>query len=379
MNVKVVTSRYPDKNSPYNHMFVHTRCLEIINQGINVEVYIPSSKTESFTYEGVKVYKLPSNVIISCIKKGDIIYIHLLNIYPFSKSNGWPIYNFILKNNLIYAMYIHGFEAQRYSSRMYEFNFTIREILRWLKKDLLVFPKFKYFVNKTKDQGLFIFPSKWMKSEMEKNLNCKINEYHIIPNGIDTKFFIFQNQSEYRFKMLTIRSLSSKVYDVEKTIEVMSHLPEQFTLDIYGEGVYLKKYQKMIEKKRLGNRVKIISTFVEKEEMRNLFRNYGVFISTTKMDSQGVTIMEAMAAGLLAVNTDNSSKREFFCDMKTSVLAKSTKSIAEKINHICSDLNLYNKITLEGSKSIKKLNITITIKNEIKVIKQFREKKNNEF
>jgi len=252
-------------------------------------------------------------------------------------------------------------------------------ISRWFKKDLFVFPKIKYFVNKTNDKSLFIFPSKWMKSEMEKNLKCRINDYHIIPNGINTNFFTYQDQGKYRFKMLTIRSLSSKVYDIEKTIEVMSNLPEQFTLDIYGQGVYLKKYQKLIDKRRLGNRVKIISTFVEKEEMRNLFRNYGIFISTTKMDSQGVTIMEAMSAGLLAVNTDNSSKREFFCDMKTSVLAKSSKSIADKIHHICSELSLYNKITLEGSNSINKLNIEITVKNEIKAIKQFREKKSNEF
>jgi len=370
MKVLVITSRYPSENNPYNHMFVHIRCVEMLRQGINLEVFVPSDQYKNFVFEGVEVRMLPSKEIVKHFTMDKVLYLHLLNIYPFSSANGWVIYKYILKHNLPFAMYIHGNEVQKYTSRIYEFNYRIKDVLKWIKKDVFVIPKMKYFVGQTSKIGnkVLIFPSKWMKEEMERNLNCKISRFEIIPNGIDTSFFSYQNHSEYRFKLLTIRSLSSKVYDIEKTIEVMSHLPERFTLDIYGQGVYIKKYQKLINKKRLDNRVKIIPTFVEKEEMRNLFRNYGIFISTTKMDSQGITMMEAISAGLLVVTTDNSSKREFLVHKINGILGKSPKEIADRICEACNNEIIFSELTKNGRASMEQIDIQKTVELEIKTL-----------
>ena len=43
MKVAIITSRYPSKNNPYNHMFVHMRSIEMIKQGIDVTIFIPSN------------------------------------------------------------------------------------------------------------------------------------------------------------------------------------------------------------------------------------------------------------------------------------------------------------------------------------------------
>ena len=378
MKIAIITSRYPEKNNPYNHMFVHMRCVEMIKQGENIEVFVPSNISERYIYDSVTVNKMPSKEIVKRIQGIDVLYLHLLNIYPFNKVNGSPIYKYIIDNKTPFAMYVHGSEVQRYTSRMYEFRFKITDVLKWIKKDIFVIPIMKRFTRKTikNRNAMFIFPSKWMKEEMERNLNCSISRYKIIPNGIDTEFFAYRNQYENRYKLLTIRSLSGKVYDIEKTVNVMSHLPEQFTLDIYGEGVYLNQYLKLIQNKNLTERIQIIPTFIGKEKMKNIFKKYSAFISTTKIDSQGITIMEAMSSGLLGINTNNSSKKEFFNDLSNSVLGNDPKEIANKINKVCNNPDLYEKITKKGSESIKKINIAITVKKEIKALSKLKKPNN---
>ncbi len=351
-------------------MFVHMRCLEMQQKNINVTVYVPSKTFDSYIYEGVKVQKMVTTEIIKLLDKQSVIYLHLLNIYPFSKDNGWPIYKHIMKCNLQTVMYVHGSEVQKYTARWYEFNYRISDILKWIKRDCFVIPKMKQFFRNQKNKYPFVFPSLWMKEDTERNLNLTISDYKIIPNGIDTSFFEFKNQVDKRFKIVTIRSLSNKVYDIEKTIEVLDNLPEKYTLDIYGEGIYKNKYQKLIASKKLENRVKIISRFLERSEMKKLFLNYGAFISTTRMDSQGVTMMEAASSGLLVVTTDNSSKKEFIQDAVNGILANSAEEIAAKIVAITSNKSRFEEIVVKGRKSIENIDISKTVKKEIELLEK---------
>jgi len=370
MKIAIITSRYPSENNPYNHMFVHMRSKEFISQGEQVVIYVPGSQSYEYTFEGVKVQTLPTGDIVNQLDNKTIIYLHLLNIYPFQKYNGWPIYKSIMKNSLPTVVYVHGSEVQSYSARLYEFNFRVSEVLKWIKKDFFVIPKMKKFFKAQQNKTYFVFPSLWMKNEAERNLKLAIDAYKIIPNGIETSFFRFQNQTEKRFKVLTIRSLSNKVYDIEKTIEVLDCLPEKFSLDIYGEGMYKDQYQKLIDFKKLGHRVKIIPKFLERDQMKSIFQQYGIFISTTRMDSQGVTMMEAGSAGLLIVTTDNSSKNEFIKDQVNGILGVYPNDISQKIQALTNNKNHFEEVVANGRSYMEGIDISKTVQKEVKLLKQ---------
>ncbi len=352
-------------------MFVHRRVVEMINIGILVTVYIPSTHSGEYIYESVSVKKIPSKSIIKEIISYDILYLHLLNIYPFSKADGWLIYKHIMKNDIPFAMYVHGSEVQRYSTRMFEFNYKITDILKWIKKDVFVIPKMKKFLKNTKDKknATYLFPSNWMRQDMEHNLNTKLNKFSIIPNGIDTNYYGYKNTVENRYKLLTIRSLSQKVYNIEQTIDVMSLLPEKYSLVIYGEGIYRKKYEERIKVLRLEKRIKIMNTFLEKDEMREVYKDYGVFISTTRMDSQGITMMEAMASGLLVVTTNNSSKEEFIHNLETGVVGKNNKELVEGILRLTNDEVLFAKVSKAAREAIEEIDNKKTVRKEVEVLK----------
>ena len=370
MKIAIVTSRYPSAEKPYNHMFVHVRVHEFIKQNHQVKVFVPSEINSTTVYEGVSVHRTTSKEIIEDLSFFDISYLHLVNLYPFKKSNGWTIYKYLINSKSPFAIYIHGNEVQKYTSRMYEYNFSIRETLKWIKKDFYVIPKMKRFVSKTakNPNNTFIFPSNWMKEEAERNLKYKIDNYKIIPNGIDLQLFEYSNQTKRRNKLVTIRSLSQKVYHIEFSIRIMKELPKNYTLDIYGKGIYTKKYQNLINRLGLKNRIRIINDFFEKKEMKNLFKEYGGYLSTTRMDSQGITMLEAMACGLVVISTDNSSRREFIEDLKTGILGQNPKELAFKIEDIFKNESSYEIMAKNGAEKIKKLNNRITIKKEIDVL-----------
>ena len=69
MKIAIITSRYPSKGNPYNHMFVHMRSKEYIKQGEQVEVFVPSKESAEYVFEGVRVKTIPSKKIIKYLSK----------------------------------------------------------------------------------------------------------------------------------------------------------------------------------------------------------------------------------------------------------------------------------------------------------------------
>ncbi len=60
--------------------------------------------------------------------------------------------------------------------------------------------------------------------------------------------------------------------------------------------------------------------------------NYGVFLSPTRMDAQGVMMCEVMASGLLTISSDNTAIPEFIVDEQNGILIDNVNySNCEKI------------------------------------------------
>ena len=370
MKIAIITSRYPSEDNPYNHMFVHMRSKEYIKQGEQVEVFVPGKTSAEYVFEGVKVRVMPSKNIIEYLKEYDVLYLHLLHLYPFMKTDGWPIYKAIMKNKYPFAMYVHGSEVQKSSSRPFDTDYSIRGILRRFKKDLLLVHFMRKFVNESKlnSASHYLFPSFWMKKEMEDNLSVEVSSFDVIANGIETDLFEFSNLFEKRFKLIALRPLSSMKYAVDVAIETVRFLPAQYTLDIFGKGKYEKKFKDLIKKNSLEDRVNIYSTFINKSDMPQHFSKYGVSMSTTRMDAQGVSMCEAMSSGLLTVSNDNTAIPEFISDMDTGILANKPKELAEKILKVTSNKELFERITKAGRESMEEIDVKLTCKKELRIL-----------
>jgi glycosyltransferase involved in cell wall biosynthesis len=375
MKLAIITSRYPSKDNPYNHMFVHTRSLYFIKQkNIKLTVFIPSKIDESYIFENVKVIKTSSQNIAKDILNFDLTYLHLLNIYLNQKLSGWNIYTSIIDNNIPCAMYIHGSEAQKYGTRNFDYDFSIRETLKFFYKDFYFIPKIKKIVKAINDRknSIFLAPSTWMIKEAEENLSIKFNNFEVIPNGIDTKMFKFYNLYENRYKLITLRPLESPKYAVDVAIEIMRYLPKEFILDIYGKGRFQKNYQDLINKYNLENRIKIVNKFIDRKDLNSFFSNYGIALMSTRMDAQGVSMCEAMSSGLLTVSSYSTAIPEFIIDMQNGILADNNnpKSIAKKIIDVVENKEKYETICKNGRESMETIDIDETMRRELDVLRK---------
>lgn len=375
MKLAIITTRYPQKNQPYNHMFVHVRAKYFKEMNIEVDVFVPSKFHLTYEYEGIKVHQLSSKEIIKRTRQYDLTYLHLLNTYFFIKNGGNIIYQYLRKNNQPFAVYIHGSEILKYPEYLYDFSFSFRGILKYLYLNFWNHLKMKQFVSDAsmKDNTLFLFPSNWMKSHTEKILKEKLSHFEVIPNGIDTDHFKFSNSFEKRYKLLMIRPLSDKKYGFDLAIEMMRYLPSEFSLTIYGKGKFEKKCHDLISKYKLNNRVNIKSNFVERENLPKLFSNYGLFIATTRFDSHGVIMCEAMASGLLTISNPVTAIPEFVKDGINGISDNSMQEIAKKIINATTNENLFKTITQNARSSMEEISIEKMGQKELDALKNIIE------
>ena len=260
-----------------------------------------------------------------------------------------------------------------FKDRFFGVKYELRDVLSWLRKDFYHMPRLRNFLSSaTCDRGVIIIPSEWMKDQIKTIFH--MDNIYTIPNGIDVDLFSFKS-IEAGTNLIALRPLGDKVYDIESTIELLSLLPDQYTLDIFGEGKYKEDYEKLIIAKGLSGRVKIIDNFIDRSKMIQLFHRYNIFISTTKLDTQGITMLEAMSCGLLVASIDNSSKKEFISDMQTGVLGNNPKELAEKILEVTSNQEIFERITKAGRKSMEEIDVSLTCEKELRILKEIASKK----
>lgn len=370
MKLAIITPRYPKENDPYNHMFVHVRAKYFKELGNEVVIFVPSSKRYSYSYEGVDVKLMSNQQIIKEFDRFDLLYLHLLNNYFGSKSGCYPIYNDIRKNKRTFAIFIHGSEILKYPDYLFDFSFSLRGILKYIYLNFWNSAKMSIFLKDAnkRQNAAFIFPSKWMKEHTESILKIKLKNSNIIPNGIDTDLFKFSDSYENRYKLLMIRPLTDLKYGFDIAIETVRHLPSEFKLTIYGKGKYENYCRELITKYGLNERVVIINKYIDRCEIPNIFKDYGGFIATTRFDSQGVIMCEAMSSGLLTVSNSVTAIPEFIEDGKNGIIANSPKEIADKIIEIVTDPEKYRTTIENARRKMEEIGIEKVGKKELKVL-----------
>lgn len=371
MNLAIISSQYPSEENHYAHTFVHQRSKYFIKNGCKVTVFVPSRTSQSYSFEGVRVKEMPSKKIANNVIDYDCAYLHLLHIKKPEKSlSGDVIYNAIINSELPVALYIHGAEVQKVSSRKFEFEFSVKGLLTALYKDYFYIPHVASFYRRLKKRGCFVIatPSLWMKEEAERNLGLKLERVKIIPNGIDSNLFRPGVEEKFEKRLLSIRQFTSAKYAVDLSIKMMVHLPD-FTLDLYGQGPKLKEYQSLAAELNVADRVNFIGNFIPNKEMPNVMRRYKYFLCPTRMDAQGVSMCEAMSCGCIVITNKNTAIPEFVNDRENGICEQTPEKMAQAL--LLLDLNDIesNSIAFKARQSMLSIDIDNVLEEELNMLK----------
>ena len=373
-NVLVLSNQYPTPETLYRNMFVHKRVLSYKESGflcdvMRMNIFCQNSFQE---FEGINVIEGQADRLYNILESGsiDTVCVHFLD------ENMWNVLK-LFGEKIRILVWLHGAEIQPWWRR--EYNYTTPAELEKAKEESEKRQAFwKTVFSEINSYNLhFIFVSKYFANEIFEDNNIKLPEekYSIIHNCIDTDLFQYtKKDANQRKKLLSIRPYASNKYANDLTVKSIIELSKEpffkeLEFRIMGSGEHfeaitfpLKKYKNVILEKR----------FLRQEEIAALHKDYGIFITPTRMDAQGVSRDEAMSSGLVPVTNAVTAIPEFVDD-SCGILAPAEdyKFMAEGVKKLYYSPELFESMSENAAKRVRSQSSKeLTIGKEIRLIYQ---------
>ncbi|MGK0553080.1 glycosyltransferase family 4 protein [Macrococcus capreoli] len=375
----VVCNAYPSKDAIYRNGFIHRRVKAYQQKGLTVDVFylhVNATEVEVYQYDGVNVTFGNELHYKQFLLDNQHIYqtflIHFINPHMY-----YPIIETI--KNPKFVIWIHGFEAEAWHRRWFNFLSSAAELKQILDKAEDYYPTQLEFMNQlykeTNYDITFIHVSEWFKTHIA-DVDAKFSplNYEIIPNIVDSNVFNYvKKERKGKLKVLSIRPFASYKYANDQTadaIHLLSKKPffNDLEFHIYGEG---KLYNTITDSLIKYDNVKLHNTFLEQKDIAKIHKQFDVFLCPTRLDSQGVSMCEAMSSGLVVVSSNVTAIPEFVTHNETGLLAdkESPASLAYQIERLYFNDVLFNKISAQAAQSIRDIaSESVVIEKELKVI-----------
>jgi len=192
----------------------------------------------------------------------------------------------------------------------------------------------------------------------------KVLKNSLVAHGVKSKVDVMSNGIEFTlFKKKTGYTIKNKLIHVgrlgyEKHLEVAIRAlkialekNKGLTLDVYGDGPARKNWEQLTRQLGISKRVRFLG-FVKREELFTKYSEYDAFITGSTIETQGIVLLEAMAAGLPVIAVDKLAVSEVVINGKNGYLSTpfKEKEMAANILILFSD---EEKIKKFGQYSLK--------------------------
>ena len=208
----------------------------------------------------------------------------------------------------------------------------------------------KLFYNKC---DLTTTPTNQSTAELEKN---GIQKVKVLPNGINFSLFnSVKCNKDLKQKKLVYFGRISFEKNIKVLIEVLALLEKTALLTIIGSGPALDSLKKQVKEKELDKRVFFTGALKGKDLVKKVAES-NVFVTAATMETQGLTIAEAMSSGMPAIGANKMAIPETIKEGINGFLFEpgNAKQAAEKINKLFSDKKLYEKLSVNAVETARK-------------------------
>ncbi len=206
------------------------------------------------------------------------------------------------------------------------------------------------FRNASKVQVISNFLAQWARQMGYKR------EVEVIPNGVDLDRFK-NNESRImnkdRITLITISRLVRK-NRVEDIIRAMKFLPDSIKLTIIGSGHLEAELKLKTKRLKLEARIDFLGE-VPNSDISPYLNKADIFVRPSLSEGQGISFIEAMAAGLPVIATPVGGIPDFLKDGETGLFCEvnNPKSIAEQVERLIADEPLRNKLIANAKKMVE--------------------------
>ena len=352
----VIARHYPSYDDLYRFGFVHTRVAGYATRGLPVDVFrLRDDSTLSFEeYRNVDVITGPSADLQRLLEDGH----HRSVLVHFLDEPLWNVLRHHVHTKKI-VVWIHGFEIQPWYRR--DFNNDTDQQRRAAQKESAARIAFWRGLLEEMPANLsLIFVSRMFAEQVMEDIGIRIppEHYRIIHNPIDTTQFAYHAKPPaQRKKILSISSYAARKYANDlsvRAIQLLSNRPwfGELEFRFVGDG---RLFDEVLAPLRQFGNVVIERRFLSPDELRDMYRAYGVFFCPSRWDSQGVSRDEAMASGLVPVTNAVGAIPEFV-NAECGVLAPAEDfaGLAAGIERLFLDETRFATMSLNASQRVRR-------------------------
>ena len=186
---------------------------------------------------------------------------------------------------------------------------------------------------------------------------------HIIPTGINVENFYKENADPREIEKLK-KKLGIK--ENEKTLLYLGRIGKEKSIDfiiknhvkilekfpnckliIVGDGPDIDEYKELVKSLEINNKV-IFTGKVPWEQTKLYYNMADIFVTASKTETQGLTVVEAMAASTAVVAVDDESFNTTVIDDLTGYLFNTKEEYIEAIEKLLSSDELIERMGNQG-------------------------------
>ena len=202
---------------------------------------------------------------------------------------------------------------------------------------------------------LVLTPSLTLKRELEEHGVTVPVEY--LSNGIDDSTVASKLSYAPAGRLLHAGRLG-----FEKNIDVVveafarfSARRPEYTLDIVGDGPAKDHIERLAARLGVGDRVRMRG-FMDRAALGRIYRDYDAFLTASTIETQGIVLLEAMAAGLPIVAVRALAVPELVGEGRAGVLVQpgDVDGFADALDGLLGDEALRSRMGAAGQTDVKK-------------------------
>lgn len=327
------------------------------------EVYVVTANLESFHYEYdekekiLRIPGIPTGIYdsrltavyplkaVNMIKNWNLDVIHSQTEFAIGTFARLMAYQLdiplVHTYHTMYEDYVH------YITKGY-FNKSSKKVVEYLTL---------FYCDKTASE--LIVPTKKTYDLFKEKYQVDRN-IHIIPTGIEIERFYKENLDAKKIEALKKKENISKddftlifigrlgqEKNVVFLLDVMKELVPKYPnlkLLIVGDGPDFDEYKNLCKKYKIENNV-IMTGKVAWEEVPYYYQLADLFITASKTETQGLTVIEAMAAGVPPICIEDESFLTVLVDGLNGRIFKTKKECKNIILELYKDKKLLNKLS----------------------------------
>ncbi|MPS77568.1 MAG: glycosyltransferase [Achromobacter sp.] len=319
-DILLLTNHYPSYDNLYRNGFVHSRVKSYLERQVQVDVFrLQHEEMTSYgEFQNVDVVTGNQAALRTLLEGGRYkhILVHFLTPEMWAVLKQFP--------QLQITVWVHGSEIQPWHRRDYNYQ-TEQELGKAKGESDLRMEFWRNLLQPMAANLKLVFVSRYFAEEVFEDLGFRVAEdrYEVIHNPIDTALFSYEPKPiEQRKRILSIRPYASRKYANDLSVKAILKLSESASFSemkfrMIGDG---KLFDETLEPLRKFSNVEIERRFLTHPEIAEIHKQYGVCLTPTRMDAQGVSRDEAMSSGLIPITNAVAAIPEFV-DERCGMLA----------------------------------------------------------